>query len=75
MPVVSQLFATPLHLLGLDLYNRQYRVPVRDRVKVVLRDLPVATMIRAVRIVPAFGVGCLVNMGLREAFMGFEFTI
>lgn len=70
VPVVSQLFATPLHLLGLDLYNRQYHVPIRDRAAVVMRDLPVATMIRGVRIIPAFGFGCLANMGLREAFHG-----
>ncbi|KAL4910387.1 hypothetical protein BDW74DRAFT_165441 [Aspergillus multicolor] len=67
VPVLSQLVATPLHLLGLDLYNRQYRAPVRDRMAVVWRDLGSATAVRCARIVPAFGVGCLVNMGLRGA--------
>ncbi|KAL5003284.1 hypothetical protein BDV10DRAFT_200275 [Aspergillus recurvatus] len=65
VPVLSQLVAAPLHLLGLDLYNRRYRVPWADRGKVVWRDLGAATEVRCVRIVPAFGVGCLVNMGLR----------
>ncbi|KAL4735377.1 hypothetical protein BDV11DRAFT_208565 [Aspergillus similis] len=65
VPVLSQLVATPLHLLGLDLYNRQYRVPWADRGKVVWRDLGAATAVRCARIVPAFGVGYLVNMGLR----------
>ncbi|KAL4794741.1 hypothetical protein BDV19DRAFT_389874 [Aspergillus venezuelensis] len=68
VPVMSQLAATPLHLLGLDLYNRQYRVPWRDRVAVVWRDLPSATVIRCARIIPAFGFGCLANMGLRSYF-------
>ncbi|KAL4880773.1 hypothetical protein BJY04DRAFT_218931 [Aspergillus karnatakaensis] len=68
VPVLSQLVATPLHLLGLDLFNRKYRVPWRERVGVVWRDLPAATVIRCVRIVPAFGVGCLVNMGVRSVF-------
>ncbi|KAL4975811.1 hypothetical protein BDW66DRAFT_151542 [Aspergillus desertorum] len=65
VPVLSQLVATPLHLLGLDLYNRQYRVPWADRRRVVWRNLGAATAIRCARIVPAFGIGCLVNMGLR----------
>ncbi|KAL4927664.1 uncharacterized protein BDV17DRAFT_292405 [Aspergillus undulatus] len=66
VPVLSQLVATPLHLLGLDLYNRQYRVPWKDRAAVVWRDLPSATAIRCARIIPAFGFGCLANMGLRS---------
>ncbi|KAL3439683.1 hypothetical protein BDV09DRAFT_191234 [Aspergillus tetrazonus] len=66
VPVLSQLVATPLHLLGLDLYNRQYDVPWADRGKVVWRDLRAATAVRCARIVPAFGVGYLVNMGLRD---------
>ncbi|RDW90647.1 uncharacterized protein DSM5745_02422 [Aspergillus mulundensis] len=70
VPVLSQLIATPLHLLGLDLYNRQYRVPVRDRAALVWRDLGSATAVRCARIVPAFGVGCLVNMGLRGVLHG-----
>ncbi|KAL4750349.1 hypothetical protein BDW72DRAFT_203987 [Aspergillus terricola var. indicus] len=65
VPVLSQLVATPLHLLGLDLYNRQYRVHWADRARVVWRDLGAATAVRCARIVPAFGVGYLVNMGLR----------
>ncbi|KAL4863895.1 hypothetical protein BDV12DRAFT_189356 [Aspergillus spectabilis] len=54
--------------LGLDLFNRKYRAPWRDRAAVVWRDLSSATVIRCVRIIPAFGVGCLVNMGLRSVF-------
>ncbi|KAL3475761.1 hypothetical protein BJX99DRAFT_259018 [Aspergillus californicus] len=68
VPVLSQPVATPLHLLGLDLYNRQYRRPWPDRFAVVWRDLPSATAVRCVRIIPAFGFGCLVNMGLRSLF-------
>ncbi|KAL4911895.1 hypothetical protein BDW62DRAFT_206985 [Aspergillus aurantiobrunneus] len=40
VPVLSQLAATPLHLLGLDLYNRKHRVPWGERAAVVRRDLP-----------------------------------
>ncbi|KAF7595995.1 hypothetical protein BBP40_003774 [Aspergillus hancockii] len=67
VPVLSQLVATPLHLLGLDLYNRR-GVSWKDRIAAIRRHLPSATVIRCVRIIPAFGFGCLTNMGLRELF-------
>lgn len=66
VPVLSQLAATPLHLLGLDIYNRPYTVPWSNRLAVVWKDLPSATVIRCARIIPAFGFGCLTNMGLRS---------
>jgi hypothetical protein len=68
VPVLSQLVATPLHLLGLDLYNRQGGVSWKNRVAAIRRHLASATVIRCVRIIPAFGFGCLTNMGLRELF-------
>lgn len=68
VPVLSQLVATPLHLLSLDLYNRPNGVPWKSRLSVVWRYLPSATVIRCVRIIPAFGFGCLTNMGLRSVF-------
>ncbi|KAB8234198.1 uncharacterized protein BDW43DRAFT_310554 [Aspergillus alliaceus] len=68
VPVLSQLVTTPLHLLGLDMYNRQYSVSWAERFALILRHLPSATVIRCVRIIPAFGFGCLTNIGLREFF-------
>ncbi|KAE8154137.1 hypothetical protein BDV25DRAFT_167835 [Aspergillus avenaceus] len=68
VPISSQLVATPLHLLGLDLYNRPYDVTWPDRLKLLMRHLPSATALRCARIIPAFGVGCLANMGLRSLF-------
>lgn len=67
VPVLSQLVATPLHLLGLDLYSRQ-GVPFVDRVVQSQRYLPSSTVVRCIRIIPAFGFGCLANMELRSAF-------
>ncbi|KAE8308252.1 hypothetical protein BDV41DRAFT_568396 [Aspergillus transmontanensis] len=68
VPVLSQVVATPLHLLGLDLYNRQSGVTWADRIATIRKHLPSATVIRCVRIIPAFGFGCLTNIGLREFF-------
>ncbi|KAJ5733053.1 hypothetical protein N7533_013500 [Penicillium manginii] len=68
VPVLTQLVATPLHLLGLDLYVRQHTVPLVDRVKRSQQYLASTTVIRCIRIIPAFGFGCLANMELRSMF-------
>ncbi|KAL1625443.1 hypothetical protein SLS54_003535 [Diplodia seriata] len=65
VPVVSQLVATPVHLLGLSLYDRAANVPVRERLAAVWRVMPAATAVRCVRIIPAFGLGVLANRELR----------
>ena len=70
-PAFMQIFSTPLHLLGLDLYNRQ---PVgglgwHDRYIRVKRDWAVSVVARVGRIVPAYGVGGVVNTRLRGALM------
>ncbi|KAJ5184821.1 hypothetical protein N7491_007309 [Penicillium cf. griseofulvum] len=68
VPVLTQLVATPLHLLALDMYTRQYTMPFLERVKHSQQYLPSSTLLRCVRIIPAFGIGCLTNMELRSAF-------
>ncbi|CAG8898183.1 unnamed protein product [Penicillium egyptiacum] len=68
VPVLTQLVATPLHLLALDMYTRQYTLPFLERVKQSQQYLPSSTLLRCIRIIPAFGIGCLTNMELRSAF-------
>lgn len=68
VPMLSQVVATPIHLLGLDLYNRQHGITMGDRASRVRRDLPYATVVRCMRIIPAFGIGCLANVELRSHF-------
>ncbi|KAJ5825950.1 hypothetical protein N7474_003088 [Penicillium riverlandense] len=68
VPVFTQLVATPLHLLALDMYMRQYTVPFVDRIKHSQQHLPSSTALRCVRIIPAFGIGCLTNLELRSFF-------
>lgn len=74
VPVLSQLGATPLHLLGLDFYNRQ-QVGMSDRVTQIKRDLPSATLVRCLRIIPAFGFGCIANMETRSFLHRFFETL
>lgn len=66
VPMFTQIGATPLHLLGLDLCNRPFSVAWSDRLARVRQSLLSTTVVRAIRILPAFGFGCLANMELRE---------
>lgn len=74
VPAAVQLLSTPLHLLGLDLYNRPYSreaaaPSLRDRWTAVGKNWAVSTAARICRIVPAFGVGGVVNMKVRRGLM------
>ncbi|KAF2659668.1 hypothetical protein K491DRAFT_590647 [Lophiostoma macrostomum CBS 122681] len=68
-PALCQFVTTPIHLLGLGLHNRRQRIGIRERIKMIRRDVFVATPLRMVRIVPAFGIGNVVNVSLRSSFM------
>ncbi|KAI5235372.1 hypothetical protein E4T43_09313 [Aureobasidium subglaciale] len=66
VPAAVQFLATPFHMLGLDLAARRYQVPWNDRILHARVDLWASAISRAVRILPAFGFGCIVNGELRE---------
>uniref|UniRef100_A0A8H7NC96 Mitochondrial carrier n=1 Tax=Bionectria ochroleuca TaxID=29856 RepID=A0A8H7NC96_BIOOC len=68
VPIFSQLAASPVHLLGLDLYNRQQHIPLLTRASQIRKDLPSVTVLRCLRIIPAFGIGCVANMEARPYF-------
>lgn len=69
-PAVVQLFSTPMHLLGLDLYNRNGKdITLSDRARIVRKNWAVSAAARICRIVPAFGVGGVVNSKLRKNLM------
>ncbi|KAI9817941.1 MAG: hypothetical protein M1832_004561 [Thelocarpon impressellum] len=70
-PAAMQVLSTPLHLLGLDLYNRPARdVAWSDRARRIGRDWAKSCVARVCRIVPAFGVGGVVNLKVRRGLMG-----
>lgn len=71
VPILSQIVATPVHLLALDLYNNPEKKRSASRVARMRRSLVPTTAMRCSRIVPAFGVGLVVNTGLRDYFHGF----
>ena len=67
-PAGIQLFSTPLHLWGLDLYNRP-GMRWNQRLARVSRDWIGTSVARMARVVPAFGVGGVVNGRLRKKLM------
>ncbi|KAK4224339.1 hypothetical protein QBC38DRAFT_485734 [Podospora fimiseda] len=69
-PAACQVFSTPVHLLGLDFYNREGKKGIKDRWGVVRRNWMGSTVARVCRILPAFGVGGVVNSGVRRELMG-----
>ena len=78
-PAMVQFVSTPLHLLGLDIYNRPTGcshaacsggITRACRWQCVRRDWLGAAFARIGRIVPAFGVGGVVNAGVRKSLMG-----
>jgi hypothetical protein len=74
-PAAVQVFSTPLHLLGLDLYNRPNKagsssVSAASRVSKVLKDWAPSCAFRICRIIPAFGVGGVVNNNVRGRMLG-----
>jgi hypothetical protein len=70
-PALMQFASTPMHLLGLDLYNRQQAGGLgwRERVGRIRRDYVVSCFARMGKIVPAYGVGGVVNVRMRDALM------
>ena len=68
-PAAMQVFTTPLHLWGLDLYNRP-AVSVLDRVRQIGKNWAGSTLARMGRIIPAFGFGGVINAKVRGRLMG-----
>jgi len=69
-PATVQLFSTPLHLLGLDLYNRGEKgMSWRNRWQMIKQNWAVSAAARVCRIVPAFGIGGVVNAKIRKGLV------
>jgi len=64
-PAAVQFVSTPLHLLGLDLYNNKSASAVA-RLKFVQREYIKSAVARIGRIGPAFGIGGVGNTYCRE---------
>jgi hypothetical protein len=63
-PIAMQILSTPLHLHGLDLYNRN-TATVGERITFVKQEYVKTVLARMARIFPAFGVGGVLNKKVR----------
>jgi len=68
-PMAMQLISTPLHLVGLDLYNRPTET-FASRSSFVGREYFKSAAARMARILPAFGLGGVGNTLFREKYRG-----
>lgn len=69
IPAAMQLVSTPLHLFGLDLYNREEKTSLAERLRKVRQDWLKSSFARMGRIIPAFGIGGVVNNTMRRRLM------
>jgi hypothetical protein len=60
-----QILSTPLHLLGLDIYNRASATG-EERKTFIKQEYFKTMLARMARIFPAFGVGGVVNKYIRK---------
>lgn len=67
-PAAVQIVSTPMHLYGLDLYNRP-QATVVERIRKVVGGWAPSCLARIARIVPAFGVGGVVNASVRKSML------
>ncbi|KAJ9255919.1 hypothetical protein DTO195F2_6123 [Paecilomyces variotii] len=65
VPALTQLVAAPVHLFGLDLHNRPHAVHFSDRLVRIRQGMLSTVAARCFRLIPAFGIGCIVNRELR----------
>jgi hypothetical protein len=64
-PVSMQILSTPLHLHGLDLYNRS-TATTAERISFIGKEYVKTVLARMARIFPAFGVGGVLNKYVRK---------
>lgn len=69
MPAAIQVVSTPIHLLGLDYNNRQEKLPFKERLAGIRQHVHVATPLRMMRIIPAFGIGSVANTSFRRSML------
>lgn len=66
-PAASQIVATPLHLLGLDLYYRQGRLSIRERILATRRGCVSGSLARMIRVIPGLSFGNVINTKLNSS--------
>ena len=68
VPMLSQVVATPIHLVGLDVLSRHDGASLWGRLSRTRGYLAWTTAARCFRIIPAFGFGAVANKAFRQDF-------
>lgn len=66
VPLAIQILSTPLHLLGMDIYNSPNNDPQQRR-EFIKREYTKTLMARWGRIFPAYGIAGVLNKSIRSA--------
>lgn len=74
-PLLTQLFTTPLHLLGVDYFNHYNKegienIRITDRLNRVRRTYRGAVIVRMVRMWAPWSIGLVINRELRDYLNG-----
>lgn len=64
-PLLIQFVATPMHLIGLDLYNNPDRT-TSERIKFLQTVTGQSLVVRMARFLPAYGLAGVLNIVLRD---------
>jgi hypothetical protein len=64
VPITAQILLTPIHLLALDLYMEKGSTP-KERFRRILGNAPETITIRMGRVLFAYGIAGVFNIGLR----------
>lgn len=65
IPIIAQIFSTPIHILALDIYQKP-NDSIQNRIKNIYKLYPSVCSGRMIRIVPAFCFGSYLNDILRS---------
>ncbi|PYH88307.1 hypothetical protein BO71DRAFT_445342 [Aspergillus ellipticus CBS 707.79] len=68
LPALVQFVNTPLHLFALDLIARPHATTIAERSALIRSNWAQSSSVRAARVLPAFGIGVVINRELREVF-------
>ena len=69
-PLLIQFIGTPLHLVGLDIYNHPHASNI-ERIKHLKAIYWNSLFLRMLRFLPAYGIGGIINIELRNYFQQF----
>jgi hypothetical protein len=68
IPAISQYVTAPLHIHAMDYYSRAVATP-QQRIQKIVEEYNKIAFARALRILPAFGIGSYSNNKFRETFI------